>query len=170
MKMKIILKMILMAVLFFPIIWARGLDIMMVIVTTMTMMIMLRNMMVVIVSKMSRTLPQWATGPYHLGTGLGEPLDRLVVGRGPVPVQAARPGPDCRLLPGPVTGDSGTGRVYDRVSARPSQLTWTDHCSFTTSAATACAIIIIIIIIVIIVIIVVVLLTKITLTSNNDHI
>ena len=58
-------------------------------ILTMTMMakMMLLKMMVVIVLKMSldRTLPQWATGPAHLGTGLGEPLDRLVLGRRPVP-------------------------------------------------------------------------------------
>ena len=66
--------------------------------TMMTMMMAMMMVVVVIVLKMSRTLPQWATGP-DLGTGLGEPLDRLVLGRGPVP-GPARPGPDCRL-PGP---------------------------------------------------------------------
>ena len=86
-------------------------------ILTMTMMakMMLLKMMVVIVLKMSldRTLPQWATGPAHLGTGLGEPLDRLVLGRRPVPARPGRLVPDCRL-PG------SRGRRYD---GRPSQLT-----------------------------------------------
>ena len=61
-------------------------------IMTMTMMMILK-MMVVIVLKMSlsRTLPQWLTGPAHLGIGLGEPLDRLVLGRRPVGTCKARP-------------------------------------------------------------------------------
>ena len=60
----------------------------------MMMMMVLRKMMVVIVSKMSCTLPQCATGPSHLGTGLGEPLAALArEASGPADVEILGPRP-----------------------------------------------------------------------------